>query len=393
MRRQLSWSLGIAFVFEMSYFMVTPLIPLHLTGLGASPAELGLWLAWAASVPAFLSLFLGRMVDRLGLRRGLLGGAAIVATGVGALALVSPLWLAALFIGLFYLGDATVVIANQVYIGSLGTPEQRVRNYGWFGAFMNIGAMVGPVVGGVLADWRGAEVSFLAAAAITGGAIALFPLLPAVERAAAPAPNSGRGEGVWRQSLALLGLGAIQYAIFAVMLIQLGGGARNSYYPLYLAEVGYSPTRIGVLFAVHSLAGVTVRAATGWLSDRLGNHRLMLLAITTCAASLILTPLGGEFAVQAALAALLGAAHSLIQPLTNASLVAQVSPSDRGLVFGLRMSLQRAIGVVIPLILGGVAGLFGVGAPILAAGLIMLLGLLPLHLLNRRNSRSKAEAA
>lgn len=393
MRRQLTWSLGIAFVFEMSYFMVTPLIPLHLTGLGASPAELGVWLAWAATVPAALSLYLGRMTDRLGLKRALLGGAVIVAASVLGMALVAPLWLSALFIGLFYLGDATVVIANQVYIGSLGTPDQRVRHYGWFGAFMNIGAMVGPVVGGLLAEWRAPGDSFLAAAAITAGAIALLPLLPAVERSPAPVPGPGQGAGVWRQSLALLGLGAIQYAMFAMMLIQLGGGARNSYYPLYLAEVGYSPTRVGVLFAVHSLAGVTVRAVTGWLDDRLGNHRLMLLAITGCSLSLILTPLGGTFSLQALLAALLGASHSLIQPLTNASLVAQVSPSDRGLVFGLRMSLQRAIGVVIPLILGGVAGLFGVGAPILAAGLLMLLGLLPLNLLSRRNRTAPNEAA
>lgn len=391
-RKPLHWSLAIALLFEMSYFMVTPLVPLYLTNMGVSAPAIGSWLAWAAAIPAVLALYLGRMADRLGHTRALLAGAAIVAASSAGLALARAPWLASVCLGLLYLGDATVVIANQVYLGSLGAPEERVRHYGWFGAAMNVGAMVGPVVGGLLADWRGPWLSFALVAAIAAASLTVLPLLPPIPGlgGAASTPPAG---SVWRHSSALLSVRVIQYAMLAMMLIQLGSGARNSYYPLYLAGVGLTPTLVGLLFSIHSLAGVTMRALMGWLSDRLGNHRLMLAAVATCAVSLALTPTSSLWLVQGALAASLGAAHSVIQPLTNAVLVEQVSPQDRGLVFGLRMSLQRGVGVLVPLILGSVAGGFGVGAPMLVAGLIMAAGLLPLERLQRRSGLTAAPAA
>lgn len=170
MRTQLTWSLAVAFVFEMAYFALVPLVSLHLTALGASPAELGIWLAWAAAIPALLTLYLGRMTDRFGHLKTLMLGAIIIAVSAAALSLADLPWVASIFLGLLYLGDATVVIANQVFVGSLGGSENRVRNFGWVGAAMNVGAMVGAVLGGFLADWRGPWLSFALVAVKIGRA-------------------------------------------------------------------------------------------------------------------------------------------------------------------------------------------------------------------------------
>ncbi len=380
MRTQLTWSLAIAFVFELSYFMLVPLISIHLTALGATPAELGVWLAWSAVIPALLVLYLGRMADRFGHLKTLMLGATIIAVSAGALSVANLPWVVTIFLGLLYLGDATVIIGNQVFVGSLGGPEQRVRNFGWVGAAMNVGAMLGAVLGGFLADWRGPWLSFAMVAAVAGGSLLFLPWYPNPKAAIASAAPAAR-RGILRQSWSMLGLGAIQYAVLAIVLTQLNSGARNSYYPVYLSEVGFSQTSIGFMFSTYALAGIVVRSVAGWLSDRLGTHRLMVISFLACAASLGLIPFTGSFLIQGLLAASLGAAHAVIHPLTTAALLEQVSADDRGLVFGLRMSIQRAVGIVIPLSLGWVAGGFGVGAPMVVAAVIMTLGIIPLHVL------------
>lgn len=383
MNRQLAWSLGIAFLFEMAFFMVVPLIPLHFTALGASPAQLGAYMAWAAVIPAALLLYLGRMADRFGHVRAMAGGALIFGASVAGLVIFDQPWTAALCIGLFYLGDSTVVIANQVYVGSLGGPGEQVRYYGWFGAAINVGAMVGPVVGGAIADWRGPSIGFAAAAAISLGALALFPFLPPIQRAAAnPAPMAS-GAGIWRTSWRLLAVQALQYSLLAMVLLQLGGVARNSFYPLYLAEEGLSSTLVGALFSVYSLAGVLIRTVTGYLSDRIGIHRFLLGSLGICCAALALTPFTANFWLLALLAACLGAGHASVQPLTNAAVAVHVPPSDRGLAFALRMAVQQAFAIVVPLLLGWTAGGFGLGAPMLAAAAGILTGMALLHLLFR----------
>lgn len=387
MRTQLTWSLAVAFVFEMAYFALVPLVSLHLTALGASPAELGIWLAWAAAIPAVLVLYLGRMTDRFGHLKTLILGAIIITVSAGALSLAVLPWLASILLGLLYVGDATVIIANQVFVGSLGGPEQRVHNYGWIGAAMNVGAMVGAVLGGFLADWRGPWLSFAMVAVIAGGSLFVLPWYPnppVVGRQVAPVAR----RGVWRQSWSLLSLGAIQYAVLATVLTQMNSGARNSYYPVYLSEVGFTQTSVGMMFSVYALAGILIRTAAGWLSRWLGGHRLMVISLLACAVSLGLIPFTSSFLAQGLLAASLGAAHALIHPLTTAALLEQVSAEDRGLVFGLRMSIQRGIGILTPLGLGWVAGGFGVGAPMIVAAGIMALGIIPLHALRARSAAS-----
>jgi len=386
-RTQLTWSLAIAFLFEMAYFSIVPLVSLHLTALGASAVELGVWLAWAATIPALLVIYLGRMTDRIGHIKSLIIGAIIIALSAGVLSLANLPWVASLFLGLLYVGDSAVIIAIQVFVGSIGGPEQRVRNFGWIGAAMNVGAIVGAVLGGFLADWRGTWLTFLLVAVIAGGSLLVLPWFPAATVVkATQAPVARRG--VWRQSWSLLALGAIQYAVLATVLIQLTSGARNSYYPIYLSDVGFTQTSVGFMFSVYAFSGIVVRAVAGWLSEWLGHHRLMVISLLVCAVALGVTPFTSSFVVQGLLAASLGAAHAVIQPVTTAAIMEQVSAENRGLVFGLRMSIQRAIGIVTPLGLAWVAGGFGVGAPMLVAAVVMAAGIIPLHVLRVRSTAS-----
>jgi MFS transporter len=75
----------------------------------------------------------------------------------------------------------------------------------------------------------------------------------------------------------------------------------NIVFAIYLDRLGYSTVTIGVIFTVAYLSGALLTAVWGYLSDRVGRRRiLMLLAILTIASNGILVYFTGLFFILAA---------------------------------------------------------------------------------------------
>ena len=56
----------------------------------------------------------------------------------------------------------------------------------------------------------------------------------------------------------------------------------NVVFAIYLDQLGYTPVMIGIIFSVAYLAGALLTAVWGYLSDRYGRRKiLMLLAVLT----------------------------------------------------------------------------------------------------------------
>src|SRR3954453_8734000 len=63
----------------------------------------------------------------------------------------------------------------------------------------------------------------------------------------------------------------------------------NVIFAIYLDRIGYSTVTIGVIFTVAYLSGALLTAVWGYLSDRLGRRKiLMLLAVLTIVSNAIL---------------------------------------------------------------------------------------------------------
>ena len=75
----------------------------------------------------------------------------------------------------------------------------------------------------------------------------------------------------------------------------------NVVFAIYLDRLGYTPVMIGVIFTVAYLSGAVLTALWGYLSDRVGRRKiLMLLAILTILSNLILIYFSSLFFILAA---------------------------------------------------------------------------------------------
>jgi PPP family 3-phenylpropionic acid transporter len=105
-------------------------------------------------------------------------------------------------------------------------------------------------------------------------------------------------------------------ASFAVLGVQL------PYFNLYLDVIGLGGLEIGVLSALIPLAGVVVPAVGGWLADRLGRRRSIVMVSAVLALAAFLPILAvREFAWVAAVVGLYALARTPGLPLVEASAI------------------------------------------------------------------------
>ena len=155
----------------MGIGLIMPVMPDLLIEVGGG--TLGAAALWggvlATSFAAMQFLFgpvIGGLSDRFGRRPVLLVSLVVMAIDYLVMAVAGTIWL--LFIGRIIGGitAATHSTANA-YIADISKPEDKAANFGLIGAAFGIGFVLGPLMGGVLAEF-GTRAPFYAAAALAG---------------------------------------------------------------------------------------------------------------------------------------------------------------------------------------------------------------------------------
>jgi len=142
-------------------------VPFQLLALGASPVQLGIGVSIGAVVSLTLLLFAGAIVDRVPRRRvilvsDLLSGA--VVTTVGLLGLTGNLRIEHLYIEAAFFGASSAFFypAMQAIIPELVPREILLQGNSIRAVSRQGGALVGPVIGGLLVAFAGPAWAFIA---------------------------------------------------------------------------------------------------------------------------------------------------------------------------------------------------------------------------------------
>jgi MFS family permease len=175
--------------------VVVPLLPFYLAELGTEPGHVAWWTGVSLAAPAVTQMLAGPMWGWVGDRYGrkamvvrALAGLA-VSVGLMALAVTPSQFLAArLLQGLF----GGVVPASATFASSFAAPGRRGRALGGLFTATGAGALIGPLLGGLLAGRYGFGPLFAGVAALLAGAVvAAAALLTEPPREARPDGDGG----------------------------------------------------------------------------------------------------------------------------------------------------------------------------------------------------------
>ena len=245
------------------------------------------------------------------------------------------------------LAAGTLYPANTTSMAKICPAELQLKGFALNRLANNLGATIGPAIGGVLAmmDYR---LLFWADGLTSLAAAAVFALLWKGARAGA---ESGGGDGErasgmrraaaaagrrrapkalspWRDVPFLLMM--LIFLVWCAIFVQL-----LTTFPLYMRNVyGLAENRIGQLFAVNTILIVALEMI---LMERIRKHsqaRMINISFLLLGLGLGLMPLGRGFAYGALTVAIWTFGEMLSMPLVTALIAARADDSNRGRYMG-----------------------------------------------------------
>jgi YNFM family putative membrane transporter len=326
----------------LDLYSTQPLLPLLTRTFGASTFEAGLTITAPTVAVAIFAPFIGRLADRLGLRR-------VIVLSVWTLTVATALAatshnLQQLIFWRFVQGIATpgIFASTVAYIHEVWPPSHAGRATAAYMTGTILGGFTGRAVSGLVAADVSWQASFVALAILTGAvAVAVTLWLPREPaKPAAHGATAGRGSIGHlfrnRRLIATCGVG------FSVLFSQV---AMFTYVTFHLAAPPYSLSTValGWLFVVY-LVGAVVTPFAGRWNDFYGHRTGIALAMAVGGAGALLTLVPWLPAIVAGLA--LCATGVFTAQATTSSYIGAVTASDRALAVGLYSTFYYSGGSV-----------------------------------------------
>ncbi len=395
-----SWKVNLISVWFGCFFtglaisQILPFLPLYVEQLGVTSHEaLSLWSGLTFSVTflvsAIVSPMWGSLADRKGRKLMLLRASFGMAVAILLQAFATNVWqlfLLRAVMGLTsgYIPNAMALIASQV-------PRERS---GWAISTLSTGqisgVIVGPLLGGFMADHLGLRPVFFATAGLLMVSF-LVTLLLIKEGARPKISKDERLTG--KEVFATLPYPWLILSLFiTTLVIQLCNGSIGPILALFIKQLAPDSNNIafmsGFIAALPGISALFAAPKLGKLGDRIGTERI-LMATLCCAVVLFLAMSFVTSPVQLGiLRFMLGFADGAMLPAVQTLLLKYCSDQVTGRIFGYNQSFMYLGNVAGPLMGAGVSAMAGFRYVFAATAVVVLLNVWQLAVaLKRKNAR------
>lgn len=319
---------------RFGYQMVrSPVLPRFAQDLGAAPEMIGLIVAASTITGIFVKLPAGALSDIVGRKRMMLLGCLFFAGPPFLYPFVqNPIPL--LFLRFLH-GFATAIFSPvaSAYVADL-FQEGRGEKLGWFASANDVGATVGPLLGGFVLFYTASYPATYFFVGILG----LLPLLMVLRLPDEAEEPQGGGLNRWETFKAgvaeVAGSRPVLIASSLEASMYLGYGAFLGFLPPYAKGIGFNDAQIGLVLGAQLGTTMVAKPLGGRLSDRIGRKPMILLGLFLCALTLPLVPLTRPFSILLGLSALFGLGVALVTPSTTALVADLVKAGRMGSAMG-----------------------------------------------------------
>ncbi|MEW6659566.1 MAG: MFS transporter [Thermodesulfobacteriota bacterium] len=324
------------FLARFSYQMArSPVLPRFAQDLGAAPEFIGLIVAASTISGVLIKLPAGALSDVLGRKRMLLLGGLFFAIPPFFYPLIhSPGPLLALR---FLHGLATAIFSPvaAAAVADLAT-QKRGEHLGWFAAAGDLGATLGPLIGGLILYYT---VSY-SSTYLAVGFLGLLPLLLLLRLPDSPREPAGKsslgerlrgfGEGI-REVLSSRG---VLIASSLEAMLYVGYGAFLGFFPTYGREIGLNDAQIAVVMGAQLATTMLAKPISGRLSDQWGRKPMIVCGLCLCALTLPLIPALTSIRTLFIISACFGLGVAVVTPSTTALVADLVRAGRMGSAMG-----------------------------------------------------------
>ncbi|MBT6285845.1 MAG: MFS transporter [Rhodospirillaceae bacterium] len=354
--------------------------------LDASLLMVGIIIASRQLLPVTMSIHGGALLDRFGPRRVIMVLGVLGACSTAMVPFFPFIWATILFQIIIGFCETTNWIGVQSAVGTL--MKGNAVYAGRMTASARVGGFFGPVLVGVAYEAGGPIGGFVCfgAWALCGAVGAMF--LPgheggAKDQVASRSLSANAAPAVameqertdvlpslsdYREAFRLLLIPAIALVIAATFMRQTGSGMQASFYGIWLKDLGYTATSIGLLIGIGNGVSALAALCIGPLTRRIADYWLLILAVGAAIIGVAATPLFETWVFLALAICVRGAGQGLNLPLMMSIASRSVAPRLQGRAAALRISFNRFGGMLFPVIMGALAEVIGLEYAFYAIG-------------------------
>lgn len=372
----------VVFIDLIGFGVVLPLLPIYTERFGANGWWLGLITAGYSLMQFIFSPVWGKLSDRVGRRPILIMSTAGVGASYFLFAWGSSLEgktalsviLASRLLGGFFAANISVA---QAYIADITSPAERTRKLGLIGMAFGCGFILGPAIGALSAGgglWMpGIVAGSICVANIFFAFFKLPESLPAEKR------GTVRREGrfahfrdvMGRKGVGfLIGLTFITTVCFACFEVALGLLIKDN------LDLDEDQTRqyAGWLFAYCGLIGAFVQGrGIGFLLDKLGHKKLIILSLLTYAVSLFILPFARDLVTILIGLAILGFGSTAFRPPVTGMISMLTPVNEQGATLGVSQSMASLARSFSPFMVAPMYFNISPAAPFVLCGVLSIL--------------------
>ncbi len=361
----------------MGFAFVAPFLPFYIRELGITGEQrVAMWAGLLSFAPAIVftifSPLWGIVADRYG--RKLMLARAVFAGAVLLILMGRASSIYQLLVLRFLQGALTGTISAAAALVSSVVPTRRLGySMGLMHSSIFVGFSVGPLVGGLSADYLGYRESFYIAGALlfVSGVLVMFG---ARENFSKPTAEMVKANGDLRSVALRPGLVTVLAILF---LVNLAGTICWPIFPLFVETLAVSAQRAasatGLVLFVGGITAAISAVAIGRLSDKYGYKKALVLS--TLFSGILTIPFAFAQSVVHLLGirALFGLAAGGTGPTVNA-IVGKAAPRDSyGRAYGITSAAAWLGGAFGPLLGGFVASTLGLRMPFVLMGTMLII--------------------
>lgn len=382
------------FIAIASFGIVIPILPSYLESINQGGMAAGLMIAIFAAAQFVFSPIAGKWADQYGRRKMIIYGLLGLTISMFVFYASDAIWILYLSRVIGGVGAAMLIPAIFAYIADITTFDQRAKGTSLVSAAMSLGIVVGPGIGGFLADY-GLKLPFLVSALVSLGAV-LFSVIWLKEQDATDA-NPVLAATLTDEESMFTKIGRstkMPYFIPLIITLVMSFGllAYESVVGLYL-DNQFNSTAKDIAFMITATGVVSVIVQL-FIVDRIvrryGEVAILISFLGVAAFGFLMSLFAGSYVMFFAVSLVIFMATSILRPVLN-TLISKMADGEVGFAMGMN-NAYMSIGNVIGPLLAGVLYDVNIVYPFIL-GLIMLMITMFITIAWQRSRAVKASEA
>lgn len=354
--------------------LVVPIMPTYMNELGITGSTVGLLVAAFSLAQLLASPFAGRLSDRIGRKKVIVAGLIVFAISELIFGLANVSWILFVSRMLGGIGAALIMPAVMAYVADTTTFEERAKGMGLVNAAITTGFIIGPGIGGYLAE-LGMRVPFFCAA-IAAGIAAIITILILPESLSEEKRKEAQAANMNEESLMTQLMRSYRepyfFGLIIVFVMAFGLANFETVFGLFVDhKFAFTPKDIAFVITFGSIAGAVVQvSAFGWILNKFGENKVISTCLITASLFILLTLFASGFWAIIVVTFIIFLAMDILRPAVSTQLSKMADEAQQGFVAGMNSAYTSLGNIAGPIVAGYLFDL-NINYPYAAAALVL----------------------